>query len=250
MGQLRKDLGYPIRIAWANQTYFYPTTLQKGDGYNLFVLCSASRRVHGAEASEGGYIQGAGDDAEKWSHGLTPPVFWANRDLLINTDESDLQHVIQELISKTDAHSNGDIKVGVPIRPSSNLYICQSQPNDLSTQDAYDLVIACNDKPDLSTAKRLNLGCGSHKLGSRDLRAALDKVKAFAEKNLTTNPAQSILVTCETGKDLSVGTLLTIICLFYDDNGKYFLRIFFMNVFTEPFVPRQVCRTANRRIHR
>ncbi|KUL84926.1 hypothetical protein ZTR_07828 [Talaromyces verruculosus] len=223
LNQLRKDLGYPIRIAWANQTYFYPTTLQKGDGYNLFVLCSASRRVHGAEASEGGYIQGAGDDAEKWSHGLTPPIFWVNRDLLISTEESDLPDVIQELISKTDAHDNDDVKVGVPVRPSSNLFICQSRPNDLSIQSKYDLVIACNDNPELSTAKRLNLGCGSHKLGSRDLRSALDKVKAFAEKNLTANPAQSILVTCETGNDLSVGTLLTIICLFYDDHGEYLL---------------------------
>uniref|UniRef100_A0A093XDH4 Uncharacterized protein C3F10.06c n=1 Tax=Talaromyces marneffei PM1 TaxID=1077442 RepID=A0A093XDH4_TALMA len=175
LDQLRKDLGYPIRIAWANQTYFYPTTLQKGVGYNLFVLCSASRRVHGAEASEGGYIQGAGDDAEKWSHGLTPPVFWGNRDLLSSTDESDLPDLIQELISKTDSHNNGDTKVGVHVRPSSNLFICQSRPNDLSIQGDYDLVIACNDNPDLSTAKKLNLGCGSHKLGSRDLRSALDK---------------------------------------------------------------------------
>lgn len=205
--------------------------------------------MHGAEASEGGYIQGAGDDAEKWSHGLTPPMFWANRDLLVNTDESDLPDVIQELISKTDAHSNGDTKVGVPIHPSSNLFICQSRPNDLSIQGDNDLVIACNDSPDLSTAKRLNLGCGSHKLGSRDLRSALDKVKAFTEKSLTANPAQSILVTCETGKDLSVGTLLTIICLFYDDNGDYLLPILYVCVFTKSFF-RSIRRTANRRIHR
>lgn len=222
MDQLRKDLGYPIKIAWANQTYFYPTSLQKGDGYNLFVLCSASRRVHGAEASEGGYIQGAGDDAEKWSHGLTPPIFWENRDLLASTDEGDLPDIIQELISKSDSHSNSDRKSGILIRPTSNLFICQSRPNDPSIQGDSGLVIACNDKPDLSTAKRLNLGCGSHKLGSRDLRSALDKVKAFTEKNLMANPTQSILVTCETGKDISVGTLLTIICLFYDDNGNSF----------------------------
>jgi tRNA A64-2'-O-ribosylphosphate transferase len=236
LDQLRKDLGHPIRIAWANQTYFYPTTLQKADCYNLFVLCSASRRVHGAEASEGGYIQGAGDDAEKWSHGLTPPIFWANRDLLVSTDESALPGVIQELISNADAHNNGDTRIGVLVRPSSNLFICQSRPNDLSIQGDYELVIACNDNPELTTAKRLNLGCGSLKLGSRDLRSALDKVKAFAEKSLTANPAQSILVTCETGKDLSVGALLTIICLFYDDKGSKLLFFLLLCLSAKPFI--------------
>jgi tRNA A64-2'-O-ribosylphosphate transferase len=225
LDQLRNDLGKPMRIAWANQAYFYPTTLAKGDGYNLFVLCSASRKVHGAEASEGGYIQGAGDDAEGWSHGLTAPVFWANKNTLLATDESDLPDVIEELMA-THAGSNGSAGAdqrqasGFLIRPSSNLYICQSQPNSISPSE-YDLVIACNDKAELSTPKRLNLGCGSHKIGSRDLRSSLDKVKAFVEKYLLPNPSQSLLVTCETGKDLSVGALLTIICLFYDDSGMF-----------------------------
>ncbi|EED18096.1 tRNA a64-2'-o-ribosylphosphate transferase [Talaromyces stipitatus ATCC 10500] len=227
LDKLRKDLGYPIRLAWANQTYFYPTTLQKGEGYNLFVLCSASRRVHGAEASEGGYIQGAGDDSEKWSHGLTAPVFWANKDLLFKTDESQLPHVIHDLISRTDDNSGSGAgqnkKQGILIRPSSNLYISQSRPNSDIQGEEYDLVIACNDKPGLSSSKRLNLGCGSHKLGSRDLRTALEKVKVFAEKHLTSNPSQSLLVTCKTGKDLSVGTLLAIICLLYDDEGMQVL---------------------------
>ncbi|OKL64475.1 hypothetical protein UA08_00294 [Talaromyces atroroseus] len=211
MDQLRNDLGQPIRIAWANQTYFHPTTLVKGHGYNLFVLCSASRRVRGAEASEGGYIQGAGDDSEGWSHGLTAPVFWANKDALFATDESDLPDVISELMTKhagSNSSAGADQRQasGFLIRPSLNLYICQSRPN--------------TKPPELSTPKRLNLGCGSHKIGSRDLRTSLEKVKASAEKHLLPNPSQSLLVTCETGKDLSVGVLLTIICLFYDDSGK------------------------------
>lgn len=223
MDQLRNDLGQPIRIAWANQAYFHPTTLKKGDGYNLFVLCSASKRVRGAEVSEGGYIQGAGDDSEGWSHGLTAPVFWANKNLLFGTDESELPDVIKELMStdvnNTDIASAGQRQAsGILVHPSSNLYICQSQPNS-QTHTEYDLVIACNDKPELSSPRRLNLGCGSHKIGGQKLRFSLDRVKAFVEKHLLSNPSQSLLVTCETGKDLSVGVLLTIICLFYDDNG-------------------------------
>lgn len=219
MAQLGNDLGQPIRIAWANQAYFYPTDLRKGRGYNLFVLCSASRRVPGAEASEGGYIQGAGDDSEGWSNGLTAPVFWENKDVLLATAESDLPSVIRELMER-----NGKSAVSqqaTPVLPSTNLYIGPWNSNSGGYSSNFDLVISCNEKPaDGSTGKILNLGCGSHKLGSRDLRLALDKVQAFAEKHLGSNALQSLLVTCETGKDLSVGALLAIVCLFYDDNGR------------------------------
>ncbi|QKX61115.1 uncharacterized protein TRUGW13939_08262 [Talaromyces rugulosus] len=219
LAQLGKDLGRPIRIAWANQAYFYPTDLHKSGQYNLFVLCSASRRVHGAEASEGGYIQGAGDDSEGWSNGLTAPVFWESKDVLLATEESELPSVIQELMERNDKTPAS--QQATLVLPSSNLYISQSQPNS-GGHGSYDLVIACNDKPtEGGNIKKLNLGCGPHKLGSRDLRLALDKVHAFAEKHLGSNASQSLLVTCETGKDLSVGTLLAIVCLFYDDNGKY-----------------------------
>ncbi|OQD80200.1 hypothetical protein PENANT_c038G01827 [Penicillium antarcticum] len=101
---LRSNLSKPIRIAWANRSYYHPADLQKSSEYNLLVLCSASRRVHGAEMSEGGYIQGAGDDSEGWAHGLTPPVFWANHDLLKGTSEEDQPDVIGRLV--------GEFKVG------------------------------------------------------------------------------------------------------------------------------------------
>jgi tRNA A64-2'-O-ribosylphosphate transferase len=181
--------------------------------------------VLGAEASDGGYIQGAGDDSEGWANGLTAPVFWENKDVLLKTEESELPSIIQELMErngKTAASQQATL-----VLPSSNLYISQSQPNSTAHSGNYDLVIACNDKPtEGGDGKRLNLGCGPHKLGSRDLRLALDKVYAFAEKHLGSNASQSLLVTCETGKDLSVGTLLAIVCLFYDDNGMSLFQTF------------------------
>ncbi|KAL1860120.1 tRNA A64-2'-O-ribosylphosphate transferase [Paecilomyces lecythidis] len=217
---LRQSLGRPIKIAWANRTYLYPDDLHKGDGYNLFVLCSASKRVHGAEMSEGGYIQGAGDDSESWAHGLTPPVFWENRSTLLATDEEDLPNLIHDLIAQQSIQKVG--QEAVLVAPTRNLYI--SGTSSLPTDgDRYDLVIDCNANPQASegSAKKLNLGCGSAKLGSRDLRKSLDQVKDFVNAKLASNPAQSLLVTCETGKDLSAGALLAILCLFYDDNGEF-----------------------------
>ncbi|KAJ9244622.1 hypothetical protein DTO207G8_2313 [Paecilomyces variotii] len=217
---LRESLGRPIKIAWANRSYLYPADLHKGDGYNLFVLCSASKRVHGAEMSEGGYIQGAGDDSESWAHGLTPPVFWENKSTLLATDEEELPDRIQELMAKQRSQKTDH--QAIRVAPTQNLYI--SRTSSLSTDtDGYDLVIDCNASPQASegNAKRLNLGCGSAKLGSRDLRKSLDQVKTFVNTTLLSNPAQSLLVTCETGKDLSAGALLAILCLFYNDDGQF-----------------------------
>ncbi|KAL5332243.1 tRNA A64-2'-O-ribosylphosphate transferase [Aspergillus crustosus] len=216
---LRQQLGKPIRVAWANRTYFHPTDLRKGEDYNLFVLCSASKRVHGAEISEGGYIQGAGDDSEGWAHGLTPPVFWAHKSTLLTRAEEDLPEVIQNLLQEHRNQVSG--QPATLIAPTRNLYISQTDPS--STGDGlYDLVIDCNSSAEVAeeNPKRLNLGCISSKQGGRDLRNHLGKVRAFVHSQLSSEPSQSLLVTCESGKDLSAGTLLTIICLFYNDAGK------------------------------
>ncbi|KAJ5665562.1 uncharacterized protein N7477_008010 [Penicillium maclennaniae] len=220
LDQLRQQLGKPIRIAWANRTYFYPTDLCKNDAYTLFVLCSASRRVHGAEMSEGGYIQGAGDDSEGWAHGLTPPVFWANQAVLQQTPEEDLPGLISELVKQNQKQSEG--QSATRISPTHNLFIGQTDAV-VSDSGQYDLIIDCNGSPAAAEGhtKRLNLGCGSLKLGSRDLRKALDKVKEFVSAQLEANTSRSLLVTCETGKDLSAGALLAIICLFYKDDGTF-----------------------------
>jgi tRNA A64-2'-O-ribosylphosphate transferase len=60
------------------------------EDYHPVICCTVSRRVAGGELSEGGYIQGAGDDTENWAHGLSPPVFWANREVLLSTPEAEL----------------------------------------------------------------------------------------------------------------------------------------------------------------
>ncbi|BDD59518.1 hypothetical protein MPDQ_007281 [Monascus purpureus] len=220
LDQLREQLGKPIRIAWANRSYLYPEDLYKGEGYNLLVLCSASKRVHGAEMSEGGYIQGAGDDSESWAHGLTPPVFWANKHALLNTSEEDLPGFIEKLMEQQG--KEGPNQQASLIKPTRNIFIGRNDPS-LTDSGIYDLVIDCNGTPAASEAdpKRLNLGCGSSKLGSRDLRKSLDKVQYFINSQLLTDPSRSLLVTCESGKDLSAGAILAILCLYYNEEGDF-----------------------------
>jgi tRNA A64-2'-O-ribosylphosphate transferase len=168
--------------------------------------------------SEGGYIQGAGDDSEAWAHGLTPPVFWVNRPLLKRTAEEDLPDLIAELVGEY-TRENTDHKATV-IAPTRNLFISQTDARvDVGKQ--FDLVIDCNGDPAAveDNPKRLNLGCASAKLGSRDLRKSLDKVRDFVGAQLGSDQSRLLLVTCDTGKDLSAGALLAIICLFFTEDG-------------------------------
>ncbi|KAI9374251.1 tRNA A64-2'-O-ribosylphosphate transferase [Aspergillus egyptiacus] len=220
LDSLRQQLGKPIRVAWANRTYFHPTDLRKGKDYHLFVLCSASKRVHGAEMSEGGYIQGAGDDSEHWAHGLTPPVFWAHKSTLLAQSEEDLPEVIENLTREHTKQSAG--RQATLIAPTRNLYIGQTDQG-LTESGQYDLIIDCNGSPEAAgeNAKRLNLGCTSSRQGGRDLRNHLDKVRTFVSSQLAPEPTQSLLIMCDSGKDLSAGTLLSILCLFYNDAGEF-----------------------------
>ena len=170
--------------------------------------------------SEGGYIQGAGDDSEGWAHGLTPPVFWANRATLKQTSEEELPNLIATLVA--DHQQQGAGQDATLISPTQNVFI---SPTDSRVNGGgqYDLVIDCNGDPAAveGNAKRLNLGCASGKLGSRDLRKSLDKVREFVSAQLGLDSSQSLLVTCDTGKDLSAGALLAIICQFYSDDGRF-----------------------------
>lgn len=183
-------------------------------GFHPIVLCTASRRVRGAEASEGGYIQGAADDHEAWSHGLTPALFWSHKDSLLQTNEEDLPTKIASLVSQervTDA-------VTTLIKPTSNLFVSASENLDLTS---FDTVISCTPQPlsqpllkDAAIKAYLHLPCQIGKLGSRDLRNQLP-----ALRSLPSTTAGKTLICCPTGKDLSVGTALAYLCLYATSDG-------------------------------
>lgn len=63
------------------------------EAYTPIVLFSCSDDIpedlH-RESHSWHYVKGAGDDEENWSIGLTPSVFWANKDLLLSEINSDL----------------------------------------------------------------------------------------------------------------------------------------------------------------
>ncbi|KAJ4379070.1 tRNA A64-2'-O-ribosylphosphate transferase [Didymella sp. IMI 355093] len=211
---LRAKLRKPLRPLWVTQTSTVPHTAPEFPEFHPVILCTASRRVRGAEASEGGYIQGAADDHEAWSHGLTPALFWNNKDALLRTNEEGLPAKISSLVSQdreTDA-------VTTLVKPSTSLYISTSSHVDLAT---FDTVVSCTPEPlpqphlaDAGVKAYLHLACQTGKLGSRDLRNQLP-----ALRSLTPTASGKTLICCPTGKDLSVGTALAYLCLYAADDG-------------------------------
>jgi tRNA A64-2'-O-ribosylphosphate transferase len=225
---LRGQLGSPIRVSWAiNRPVDAEYDL--GDDYGgagfsralaqpcrHIVLCSASRRVRGAEISEGGYIQGAGDDSEGWSHNLTAQLFWQHRDLLMKTPEDELPALIKELIAQ-DENSRQSSTAATRIIPTTTMSIAIGP---LESLDGFDLIINCQGGTLNSTPKVVYLKCRSGKLGSKDLRDNLSVAVSAVREKLCLHPESQILITCATGKDLSVGVAAAALCLLYDDQGN------------------------------
>ncbi|GKT84914.1 LOW QUALITY PROTEIN: tRNA A64-2'-O-ribosylphosphate transferase [Colletotrichum tofieldiae] len=97
---LRARLAKPLRPFWVTQETQLSPVGDVFDDHHPVVCCTASRRVAGAEMSEAGYIQGAGDDTENWALGLTADVFWDNAGALLAAPEADLPDTVARLVAE------------------------------------------------------------------------------------------------------------------------------------------------------
>jgi len=168
--------------------------------------------------SYAGYVQGAGDDAESWAHGLTPQVFWSNHAELLAASEDDLPDLIERLLQEAKAMA---VEPNfTPILPASQIML-GPLPRGTFNVDAKALVIICAPNVDENLQKGLgprllHLKTTVGKLGSRDLRTEIAKVSEFFDGN---NSFSTIIVTCPTGKDISAGVVLALLCLYFDEKG-------------------------------
>ena len=224
----RQRLGKPLLPRWITQST--PVQAQPEDSnYHLVICCTASRRVPGAEASEGGYIQGAGDDSEGWSQGLTPIIFWQNVKVLESTCEQEMSDVIGHLMkTANDCTQRTDL---VRIKPTDLLHIGSRATFDSTGDGAFNCTIICGGTvPTSGSASSkldgvanhlvLFLNCGSGKLGSRALRTELPRLQPCIDSMSQSERPPTILVVCQTGSDISVGVVLAILCLYFNDDGK------------------------------
>lgn len=221
LSSLRAVLKKPLRPAWI--TPESPDYLIRKADLEFYpvVCCTASRRATGSQVSEN-YVQGAGDDSESWSHGLTSTVFWRHHQELLDAGDNELPSLIQNFINLEK--DSDTIEGCVLITPTKNVYLGTLAA--VKRAQDFAVVVFCSDmRSDLVLAdeeqlkgKILDLKCGSGKLGSRALRGKLSAVSAFVSALTTGLKCPKILFVCSTGNDLAVGVALVVLCLFFDDD--------------------------------
>ncbi|CZT21414.1 related to tRNA a64-2'-o-ribosylphosphate transferase [Ramularia collo-cygni] len=191
---------------------------------NLVVLCTASNQTSNDTSANSSYVQGAADDPESWSLGLDAATFWSHNESLLAASEDELPDLIESLLVQGAA--NPATRTMTLIKPTSSLWI--GKPNEATLHSAdFDVVISCTTAalPVQPTSNEdgtpipINLICTSGKVGSRQLRHELPKLLQLHHL-LSKSPQLRLLITCETGKDLSVGIALAVLCLFHNDAGE------------------------------
>lgn len=148
--------------------------------------------------------------------------------MLLKTDGDDeLTAMIEWLVKKTVSRDCGG--GAALVKPTGGVHVGTVDHVLAAGRETYDCVVVCSDMvlEDLDEGlgqKVLHLHCGTGKLGSRDLRKELGKVTALITARVgaaKTRPA--ILFACPSGRDLAVGVALTVLCLFFDREGEFFL---------------------------
>lgn len=194
--------------------------------YNRVVCCTASRRVNGTEASENGYIQGAADDHEGWSSGLTPALFWQHEvELLSLSDEAIPDFIWEWAQAETTITMNDDHAIEL-----ADTRISLGNLSAVEQSSLYDAVvsisgespdsIAANEPESLESKTVLRIPCKPGKLGSRSLRYQLHPIFSFLSPYYSADKAPRILIACPDTEDFSIGVALAILCKFYDDQNK------------------------------
>ena len=221
-----------------------PPVFSPEASFHTLICCTASHRVEGSEGSEGGYIQGAGDDSEGWACGLTPEVFWGNRTLLMGTDEGDLEGLIQRLAEEWRDEDGGGVRKDNMVCVGGKGLVCVGALDSVigsernRRDEEGEVMIICGKRgiceaeeveggASVGTAtrnkSRLHLNVPDGKMGSKALRLELPRLRPFLDAIIARNASLPIkvLCVCPTGEDLSIGVALVILCLYFDEDGKF-----------------------------
>lgn len=183
------------------------------------------------------YVQGAADDHELWSQGLTAQLFWSDIDYLrdSNRSEQEIESRVAELVFKNGCVLS-DITVDYAFpqidsvtaelslgRVRENLEITDNLMTRLG--ESFSSIIILSSSVKISAHKPLNdellelikvykLQSGS-KASSRELRNQLPKIAPLLQAKVLQKPKKPILISCNSGTDISVGLLLVILSLNY-----------------------------------
>jgi len=187
--------------------------------YNPVILLTASSSVLSDHRPVGRfrYVQGAADDEESWSHGLTSTQFWESREeLLACTTEEKLISRIEDIT-----------RMVVPreVRPESAII----KPSGISlgigiTPETYPTIICGSETSPCRHGERVlytNIPAKS-RVAHVMVHEILPAVVSFAlSHDILRTGLISIKAAnpCREKLDLSIAVALVVLCLFFDDKG-------------------------------
>ncbi|EPQ55288.1 initiator tRNA phosphoribosyl transferase [Gloeophyllum trabeum ATCC 11539] len=231
-------LPHPLRPLWLTpSTSVFP---RLPEGFILVLCVSASKRVDaGIERRQAGfaYVQGSGDDHELWGKGLTPSIFWAHKDRLLNCTRAELPALVDELVTQDRIHRAREVRNDwtappVPIRQVSGaLLICRTSDLPTTLPDASPpaegdsatmaYVIITNDIAEASDSEPnvLRLRTPPGKKGQLHfLEIVLPQSVSFIGSAL--RAGRKVCIACDEGTDTSVGVALVALQRFFNDEGR------------------------------
>lgn len=104
MSSIASLITKPLRPIWISpQTTFledYIPTFQSDKFYPILCISTSElidKKISNNISSNFDYVQGAGDDEETWSLGLTHKLFWHHLDLILNKEEFELDEFVKDL---------------------------------------------------------------------------------------------------------------------------------------------------------
>lgn len=211
-----RQISKPLRPIWITPESDLKPAATVFEDFHPVICCTVSRRVAGGEISEGGYIQGAGDDTENWAHGLQPKVFWENKQVLLDADEGDLPELIESLVASAAPNPGQRLRC---LKPCEWLFV---GPISALPESVDGVIVVLH--PETTSVEtwqtskmRMDIGVGPHKLGSRNLRSALPCIVDFVASEAQVG--KGVFVVCKSGIDISIGVALALLCLLCSDEG-------------------------------
>ncbi|TPX31028.1 hypothetical protein SmJEL517_g05568 [Synchytrium microbalum] len=233
---LATHIQLPLRPIWHCPSGNYGTA-DSTQSISIVLVC-ASRMVHDGLERSGHYcyVQGAADDEESWSRGLTPELFWNHsNDIFLADSVEDVVDdlVYQQLVTNQNTVSSDSIGSNSKISTNtSSSWIFQSATLSIAVGNRasgrppecwqhYGAVINCGapefEHPD--SRKYLYLPIPEGKKGAQQLEECIPVAIGFVRSLLKDGPVR-LLVHCMQGKDRSVGIAMALMMEFVDFKTK------------------------------
>lgn len=161
--------------------------------------------------------------------GLTPRAFWENRAELLSADRALLSSLVSRIVSTPQASpgvvSNAERNRLPPTaisKVAGRLMLCTTSDLPVASVTETNMVLCiflASSQENLVGDPNLYLPVISGKKGaSHFLQVVLPRSMEFIQQHLAAG--KNICVACESGKDLSVGVVLTALQLFFRDDGS------------------------------